>query len=319
MMEKLLITGGTGFLGRELARKLKDRFEVTICGRNNTQNSFAQMITGCTAVPLDVSNIESVRDLVNSVQPDYIIHAAATKFVDISEKEPFEAIDINVVGSENIARIAIDKKVKAVIGISTDKAAPPVSNTYALTKSLMERMFCALDKKSDTRFTCVRFGNIAWSSGSVFPIWKKMAALNKKIETTGPHMRRYIISVSDAADLVIRSMNHIEKVRGAVLIQDMKAAQIQDILELFAKNENVPWTKIDPRPGEREDEYLLGEPEMPYSEAMTFDGIRHFLFTPNKRAATPVTEVLSTQNAARFTEKEMMDFIRLAEKLPVFP
>lgn len=318
-MEKILITGGTGFLGRELAVKLKSSYDVTICGRNNTQNSFAQMITGCPAIPMDVSNFESVKDAVNAVKPDIIIHAAATKFVDISEKEPFEAVDINVIGSENIARVAIDKKCRAVIGISTDKAAPPVSNTYALTKSLMERMFSAVNSKSDTRFTCVRFGNIAWSSGSVFPIWKKMAALNKKIETTGPHMRRYLISVSDAADLVIRSLKNIDRLQGGVLIQDMKAVQMQHMLDLFAKSENVPWEKISPRPGEREDEYLLGEPELPYSELIEFDGIRHYLFTPNKRAAKPVTELLSTLNAERFSEAEMLAFIKLAEKLPVFP
>jgi UDP-N-acetylglucosamine 4,6-dehydratase len=317
-MEKILITGGTGFLGRELALKLKKDFDVTICGRNNTQNSFAQMITGCPAIPMDVSSLESVKDVFNSIQPDYVIHAAATKFVDISEKEPFEAIDINVVGSENVARVAIDKKCKAVIGISTDKAAPPISNTYALTKALMERMFCALDKKGETRFTCVRFGNIAWSSGSVFPIWKKMAALNGKIETTGPHMRRYLISVSGAADLVIRSMKNIETLRGGVLIQDMKALQMEDILDLFAKKINVPWTKIDPRPGEREDEYLLGETELRNSELKVIDGIRHYLFTPNKLAQFPVTEILSTKNAPRFSKEEMEEIIGMEEKISSF-
>lgn len=314
-MEKILITGGTGFLGRELAVKLKNDFEVVICGRNNTQNSFAQMTTGCKAIPVDVSSRESVRDAFHAVRPDYVIHAAATKFVDISEKEPFEAIDINVVGSENVARTAIDFNCKAVIGISTDKAAPPVSNTYALTKALMERLFSALNSKTETRFTCVRFGNIAWSSGSVFPIWKKMAQLNGKIETTGPHMRRYLISVSDAADLVIRSMKNIQRLQGGVLIQDMKALQMQDILELFAQEVNVPWAKTEPRPGEREDEYLLGDPELRYSERIDLDGIRHYLFTPNKLSASPVTEILSTQTSERFSKEEMLAIIRLGEKL----
>ncbi len=313
-MQKLLITGGTGFLGRELAVKLRKEFEVTICGRNNTQNSFAQMSTGCTAIPMDVASIASVRDAFHAVRPDYVIHAAATKFVDISEKEPFEAIDINVIGSENIARTAIDFNCKGVIGISTDKAAPPVSNTYALTKALMERLFSALNSKTETRFTCVRFGNIAWSSGSVFPIWEKMVQLNGKIETTGPHMRRYLISVSDAADLVIRSLKNIERLKGAVLIQDMKALQMQDILEVFARERNVPWEKIAPRPGEREDEYLLGETELRNSERLELDGIVHYLFTPNKLSAAPVTEILSTQTAPRFSEEEMRSIIRLGVK-----
>lgn len=314
-MKKILITGGTGFLGRELAIKLKDKYEVTICGRNNTQNSFAQITTGCKAIPMDISNIESVRDVFNVVNPDYVIHAAATKFVDISEKEPFEAIDINVTGSQNVARVAIDKKCAVVIGISTDKAAPPISNTYALTKSLMERMFCAINNRNGTKFSCVRFGNIAWSSGSVFPIWKKMIKLNGKIQTTGPHMKRYLISVSEAADFVIRSLNNIEKLQGTVCIQDMKALQMLDILELFAQHENTTWEKIAPRPGEREDEYLLGESELLNSEEVIMDGIKHYVYTPNKISLNPVTEILLTKTAVRFTKEEMIAFIKMGDNL----
>ncbi|MBI3511272.1 MAG: polysaccharide biosynthesis protein [Bacteroidetes bacterium] len=316
-MERMLITGGTGFLGRALAVKLKNKFEVLICGRNNSQNSFAQMQTGCKAVPMDVARIESVKDIFYSFQPHHVIHAAATKFVDISEKEPFEAIDINVIGSENIARMAIEHQCKTVIGISTDKAAPPVSNTYALTKALMERTFCALDAKTKTHFACVRFGNIAWSSGSVFPIWKKMAAMNKKIETTGSHMRRYLLTVEEAADLVILAHENINEVKGGVLIRDMKALQIEDVLKIFAANSNVPWEKIAPRPGEREDEFLLGETELRYSEKKVFGGITHYLFTPNKISAQPVTEILSTLTAPRFSEEELKMLVKEPENILV--
>jgi FlaA1/EpsC-like NDP-sugar epimerase len=85
-----------------------------------------------------------------------------------------EAIDINVIGSQHVARVAMELGVETVIGISTDKASPPVRNTYALTKALMERMFCSLNGKTATKFVCVRFGNLAWSTGSVLPIWKRM-------------------------------------------------------------------------------------------------------------------------------------------------
>ena len=81
---------------------------------------------------------------------------------------------MNILGSTNIARASIEKGVHTVIGISTDKAAPPVPNIYGSSKAIMERMFCSLDYSNDTNFSCVRFGNIAWSTGSVFPIWKKM-------------------------------------------------------------------------------------------------------------------------------------------------
>ncbi len=142
MARKILITGGTGFLGQRLAKKLQGSWDVTIAGRNNKQGFLAEKATGARCVPLDVSNIESVRDTVNEAKPDVIIHAAATKFVDLSERQPMECVDINVVGSQNIARVAVDKGISAVIGISTDKACQPV-NVMGMTKAVQERIFTA--------------------------------------------------------------------------------------------------------------------------------------------------------------------------------
>jgi UDP-glucose 4-epimerase len=129
-MKKILITGGSGFLGRNLAQSLKSNYKVYLGSRNNKNNFYASKITDCESLPLDVSNINSVRDVINTVKPDIIIHAAATKFVDLSEKYPMETIDVNVVGSQNIARVSIECGVEYVIGISTDKAAPPIRNIY---------------------------------------------------------------------------------------------------------------------------------------------------------------------------------------------
>ena len=103
-MKTILITGGSGFLGQNLALQLKKDYNVVLASRNNKRNLMAQNITGCSVVPMDVSQIESVRDAVSEISPDIIIHAAATKFVDLSEKFPMECIDINVVGSQNVAR-----------------------------------------------------------------------------------------------------------------------------------------------------------------------------------------------------------------------
>ena len=110
-MERILITGGTGFLGKRLGRTFKEmRHDVFLTGRNNKQNLLAASFSDCQALAMDVSHIESVRDVVTQVRPTVIIHAAATKFVDISERQPMETIDINVVGSQNVARVAIEKK-----------------------------------------------------------------------------------------------------------------------------------------------------------------------------------------------------------------
>src|SRR6266516_513019 len=141
-MRKVLITGGSGFLGRRLGKRLREMGDdVVLAARNNKQNFKAAAFSGCRTVAMDVANIESVRDIFSQEKPELVIHAAATKFVDVSEVQPMETIDVNVLGSQNVARVAIDKGVKAVIGISTDKAAPPVRNTYGLSKAIMERMF----------------------------------------------------------------------------------------------------------------------------------------------------------------------------------
>ncbi len=318
-MKTILITGGSGFLGRALAKALKDDYKVHIAARNNAQNAFAQLETSCSAHPLDIVNMESVKDVFHAVKPDIVIHAAATKFVDISEKNPFEAVEINVVGSMNIARAAIDFGCETVIGISTDKVAPPISNTYALTKSLMERMYVAMHKKSDTNFACVRFGNIAWSSGSVFPIWSKMADQNGEIQSTGAHMRRYMTTVEQAAEFVIRCLNHIDSLKGSVLIEDMKAVYMQDALEVFAELKGVAFKKIDARPGERDDEYLIGETELAFSEEIVLDKKRHFKFTPNQKVPTPLTEVYSTKTAELFSKDALKALIesKLNEKTSV--
>ena len=218
-MKKILITGGSGFLGKELAMKLKSSNEVILGSRNNGLNRLAAEITGCETIPLDITSLESVKDAVSRYKPEIIIHAAATKYVDLSEKQPFECIDVNILGSENVARVSIDSGVKTVIGISTDKTAAPVGNIYGHTKAIMERLFSGLDGVGGTNFSCVRFGNIAWSTGSVFPIWKRMMESNNLIETTGPNMRRFFFSVSEASDLVIRCLNNQNELKGKILSQ----------------------------------------------------------------------------------------------------
>ena len=113
MKKRILITGGNGFLGRNLANSLKGKFKVYIGSRNNAENLNAANLTKTDFIPLDVSNMNSVRDAYNVVKPDIVIHAAATKFVDLSEKFPFECVDVNIVGSANIARVSMEKKSKS--------------------------------------------------------------------------------------------------------------------------------------------------------------------------------------------------------------
>jgi len=308
-METILITGGSGFLGRELALKLKKEFRVILAARDNFLNQEAQRITGCEISPLEVASIESVRDVFHEYKPEIVIHAAATKYVDISEKFPNECIDVNVTGSQNIARVAMETGTRMVIGISTDKAAPPCRSTYGLSKALMERLFCGLNGKTSTRLTCVRFGNIAWSTGSVFPVWEKMLDTNGVIHTTGPHMRRFIFSVAEAARLVITAIKNIEFCQGKVFSRKMKAAQIEDILLLFVKHYGGKYEKVNERPGESIDETLIGISELPFTKEVSLNGLQHLIISFNEKVEKPLTDVITSFNAERLSDAEMLNII----------
>jgi FlaA1/EpsC-like NDP-sugar epimerase len=308
--KKVLITGGSGFLGRNLALRLVKDYDVYIGSRNNKQNFQATKLTGVTALPLDVSSIESVRDVVRLVKPEIIVHAAATKFVDLSEKYPLETIDVNVIGSENIARVAMEYGVEFVLGISTDKACPPVRNIYGLSKATMERLFCLLNGQSTTKFACVRYGNVAWSTGSVLPVWKKMHEETGTIGTTGPEMRRFFFTIDHAVELVLTAIESQDLIQGQILSREMKSAQIQDILDVWVKHLGGKWEKIEGRPGERNDEYLVGETELEYCQVLTFNNTRHFLISPNTKVEKPYPAIFTSKEAERLTEQEILEIIK---------
>lgn len=309
-MSRILITGGTGFLGKRLGLRLKELgHEVVLTGRNNKQNFQAAKFTGCEVLPMDVSRIESVRDTLSQTSPEIIIHAAATKFVDLSEKQPMEAIDVNVIGSQNIARVAVEKNVNLVIGISTDKASPPVRNTYGMTKALMERLFCSMDNLSETHFLCVRYGNVAWSTGSVMPIWRKMIKETGVIGTTGPEMIRFFFTVDEAVDLVLTGMTHAEEFYGKVVGKRMKSAKMKEILDVWIEQEDAQYEHLAKRPGERKLEYLVGELEKPFTTEKIIDGVSHFIVSFNQLVDDPVEDILTSGNAERLTKDEILSII----------
>lgn len=304
--ETILITGGTGFLGKRLAVALREQASVVLGARDNKRNMEAGQATGCPVVPLDVANIESVRDALVSVHPDIIIHAAATKFVDLAERQPMECVDVNVTGSQNVARVAVDRGVKTVIGISTDKACPPVRNTYGLTKAIMERMYCSMNGKGGTKFVCVRYGNVAWSTGSVLPIWKKMHDKTGIIGTTGPEMRRFFFTVEEAVQLVLTAMANVDVLQGKVLSRHMKSAEIGDVLRVWVANLGGKWERIAGRPGERNDEFLIGEQELPHTTLAMYDGVPHYVISFNEKSLKPIAGILSSANTERLTDAEIL-------------
>jgi FlaA1/EpsC-like NDP-sugar epimerase len=305
----VLVTGGTGFLGRNLARALTENYRVVLSARDNKQMQEAVKLTGCEITPLDVTNIESVRDAVNEFKPHIIIHAAATKYVDFAERFPMECVDINILGSQNVARVAVDKGIEVVLGISTDKASPPIRNMYGMSKAIMERIFCSMNGKSATKFACVRYGNVAWSTGSVLPIWQEMWDKTQVIGATGPEMRRFFFTIDEAVELVMTGLEHIDEVQGKVLSREMKSAQIEDILRVWVASRGGRWEKIAGRPGERTDEYLIGEIELPYTVEQVYGGVKHYIISFNEKAPEALRTAVSSENAERLTDTEILELL----------
>tara|TARA_B100000989_G_scaffold27841_1_gene17935 strand:- start:573 stop:1526 length:954 start_codon:yes stop_codon:yes gene_type:complete len=309
-MKKILITGGTGYLGRNLALFYKKKYKVFIGARNNKQNFLVKNLTNCEVVPLDVSNIDSVNDCLNYSKPDIVIHAAATKFVDLSEKFPFECIDINIVGSANIARACINKKIPTVIGVSTDKASPPIKNIYGLSKSCMERLFSSIEPYGKTKFICVRYGNVTWSTGSVLPIWKQMFNKNKTILTTGPNMRRFFFSVDDAVSLIDQALKLKNKLAGKILSAEMKSSKMIDILKVWIEKFGGNYKIIKTRKGDRLDEYLIGEDELKYAEVLKIKGKKYFVINFNKLSKKPLKKIISSKDAKKLLQSEIEKIIQ---------
>ena len=314
MKKKILITGGTGFLGINLAKKFSKKYAVILSGRNNKLNYIAKNKTQCEVIPLDVSNINSIRDAINYAKPDIIIHAAATKFVDLSEKFPFETIDSNVLGSSNIARVSIDKKIKTVIGISTDKASPPVKNIYGLSKSIMERLFLSSSNQSNTQFSCVRYGNVAWSTGSVLPIWKRMFDKNKTLLTTGPYMRRFFFLVSDAVTLVDTALKNIKFLNGKILSREMKSAQMIDIIKSWINIYGGKYSIIGSRSGDRQDEYLIGEEELKYTVEKKINNIKHYIIDFSKTDKNSIKKIVSSSTAEKLSNFDISKILEFGMK-----
>jgi FlaA1/EpsC-like NDP-sugar epimerase len=304
-MKKILITGGTGFLGRALARKFKATNHVVLCGRNNYLNERVRKVIGCDVIPMDITNMDAVRETFSVTKPDIVIHAAATKYVHLAEKFPNECLDINIKGSQNIARAAIEHNVATVIGISTDKASVKNNSFYGISKRVMEKLFVLMNNDTDTKFACVRFGNIAWSTGSVFPIWKKMLAENDNlIETTGAHMRRFIFSLDDAADLVENCLKHIDVTQGKILCPEMKTVQMQDALDCFIELYGGSYKKIPARAGESIDEVMIDPYEVAFTSAIELNG-ESFYLIHNHTVENPIANSVSTDNQAHLDTENL--------------
>ena len=274
----LMITGGTGSFGNAVLNRFlhTDIAEIRIFSRDEKKQDdmrheyqakypeFAHKIKFFIG---DVRNLQSCKNAMPGV--DYIFHAAALKQVPSCEFFPMEAVKTNVIGTDNVLTAAIEAGVKAVICLSTDKAAYPI-NAMGITKAIEEKIAVAKSRYSgDTKICCTRYGNVMCSRGSVIPLWIDQIRNGNPITLTEPNMTRFIMSLEEAVDLVLFAFEHGQN--GDILVQKAPACTIQiqaeAVCELFGgKKEEIKVIGI--RHGEKMYETLLTNEECAKAEDM---------------------------------------------------
>lgn len=267
----LLITGGTGSFGNAVLKRFlrTDIGEIRIFSRDEKkqddmrheyQAKYPDVAHKIKFYIGDVRSLESCRSAIPDT--DFIFHAAALKQVPSCEFFPMEAVRTNVIGTDNVLTAAIEAKVKAVICLSTDKAAYPI-NAMGITKAIEEKVAVAKSRYSgDTKICCTRYGNVMCSRGSVIPLWIDQIRSGNPITLTEPSMTRFIMSLDEAVDLVLFAFEHGQS--GDIFVQKAPACTIQTqaeaVCELFGgKKEDIKVIGI--RHGEKLYETLLTKEE----------------------------------------------------------
>ncbi len=141
------------------------------------------------------------------------------------------------------------------------------------------------------------------------PIWKRMHEESGLIGSTGPDMRRFFFGIEEAVSLIKVAMENIDVIRGKVLGREMKAALIRDLLDVWIRENGGRWEQIEGRPGERDDELLVGELELPHATKLRFDDIDHYLISFNEQVPEPLSEAISSATAERLSDAEMVKLI----------
>jgi len=263
----ILITGGTGSLGKELVRRLK-QYDCNIIVYSRDEGKQAISFGNEKSIKTIIGDVRDYDKLIVSFKkykPDYVIHTAALKRIDDMEFHPDECVKTNIQGSENVARASLESGVKKCILISTDKACQPV-NVYGSSKFIAERIFTNYDyNSSETIFSSVRYGNVIASRGSFIPLWMDMINQNKKITVTDTQMTRFLFTLDDAVDTVLNALYH--SVGGEVFVPKINSYTILDVVNALSSITNKPvnYDVVGIRPGEKLHEDMLAITELPFT------------------------------------------------------
>jgi len=281
----ILITGGTGTFGKAFTKYVFEHFKprkVIIFSRDEFKQYEMAKKFSPDKYPIRyfIGDIRDKDRLYRAFEGvDYVIHAAAMKQVPASEYNPFEAVKTNVIGAENIVNAAIDKGVKKVIAISTDKAVNPI-NLYGATKLVMEKIFIAGNAyvgAKDTVLSVVRYGNVVGSRGSVIPLFIELTKKGEKVlPITDKRMTRFWITIEQGVELVLTALE--EAVGGEVFVPRIPSMRITDLAK--AINPNCEFKIIGIRPGEKIHEVLISEDEGRNVVKMRKNGKEIFIILP---------------------------------------
>jgi FlaA1/EpsC-like NDP-sugar epimerase len=279
--KNIVVTGGTGSLGKVLVRRLLTGElglprKITVFSRDEAKqhemrlahldrrfatdetiyHNFEQLLQFRIG---DVRDIHSVSTVLRDAQ--VVFNAAALKQVPSCEYFPFEAVQTNIVGAENIIRAIHEHHlgVETVVGVSTDKACKPV-NVMGMTKAIQERIFVRANLDSPgTRFICVRYGNVLASRGSVIPLFHEQIRRGSTVTITTPEMTRFLLSLDQAVDTIFAALQHGRP--GDTYIPRVPSALVVDIAEVLIGDRPVKTKITGIRPGEKVHEILVSEEE----------------------------------------------------------
>ena len=275
----LLITGGTGSFGHTVLKHFlsTDIGEIRIFSRDEKkqddmrhelQAQYPEYAGKVKFYIGDVRNPQSIRDAMPGV--NYIFHAAALKQVPSCEFFPMQAVQTNIIGTDNVLHAAIDAGVERVVCLSTDKAAYPI-NAMGMTKAVMEKNVIARSRQmlpGDPVLCLTRYGNVMASRGSVIPLFCDQIDDGKQLTVTNPDMTRFMMTLNDAVDLVLYAFEHGEQ--GDLFVQKAPAATIETLAKaiLELKHSDVGYTCIGTRHGEKLYEVLVTSEEMLRAEVL---------------------------------------------------
>jgi len=275
----ILITGGTGSFGHEFVSMTLKKFnpkKLVIFSRDEMKQwEMAKLYEGDSRVRFFIGDVRDKDRLYRALDGiDYVVHAAATKIVPTAEYNPFECVKTNVIGAMNIIDACIDKGIKRVIALSTDKASSPV-NLYGATKLTSDKLFIAGNSYSgghETRFSIVRYGNVMGSRGSIIPFFQSL--VNTGIfPITDERMTRFMITLDQAVELVWHSFE--DMVGGEVYVKKIPSMNILEIARAMSKDAKHKIIGI--RPGEKLHEEMIGHADAQYT--LEYEG--HYKILPS--------------------------------------